>query len=349
MKYEGRPKYLVTADIAVLVRRWAEQNRFHAPSREFFSGLQQELMVALSEIFEPRGIQPDLLNWTDMKSRLMSLIEEEARGLPVISLDSVYVENADMRFSVTRLNALKDGTWIDLGHGPRPNAGMVDTQLTRIVQSSALEGLNDRRVVVVDDGVWSGSTFYALQELLKERGIEVAKFLVGVYRKSEDPAGQEYLQKLDAKVIPTEEGDYKPGEIFEWVCMRDFFPGVPFSGRTVGSLGETANGIELAAVAQFYPSQPVFGNIGAPYVLTLGNPVDWACIPAEHAKAFSLKCLELTRRLFVAIEEETSRVLGYHRPVQVKDLDRVPFRYLHRDWPVIRELDKTIEMVDRMY
>lgn len=346
------PKYLVTRDLSVLVRRWAEGQGFHVPGREFFEELHRDLDAELRRIFEPLGIAVTFMSWAEIKGNLLSLIEREANGYPVISLDRAYVETADIRFSTNRLVSWSshNRSWSDLGHGPRPGAGMITTQLERIASSSALARLKDKKVVVVDDGVWTGKTFYALQELLRGRGIEIQKFLVALHIKQQTPS--DLLKKLRAPIIPPDDERFKfePGEVMEWVCKRDFFLGVPYSGRTLGirDLGLPNGSDDPAAIRTYYPRQPLPGNQGAPYLLPLGNPIGWASIPAEEAKAFSQVCLGLARRLYEGIEEETSRVLGYPRPVFVKDLARPPFFYRRPDVRVIAEIDKSLEILETL-
>ena len=342
-----KQKYLVTSDLSVLVRRWAAKNDFHVPGREFFRGIHVALEDELKRIFEPRDIEVDFLSWATMKGRLLALIEAEVNGYPIIALDGVYVENPDMRFETNRLQGWQKNrrAWTDLGNGPRPGAGMISTQLERINNHSALYSLQEKKVVVVDDGVWTGRTFFALQELLKEHGIEVVKFLVGLYIKQADCE-----IKLDAPIIAAEHGLFSQGEIFEWVCQRDYVPGISYSGRTIGQSvdGMNLTGPTSPAEKKFYPNQPMAGNYGAPYVLPLGDPHSWASIPKEEVKAFSRFCLELARKLYDGIERETSRVLGYHRPVLVKDLDRPPFFYRHPDWTVLREIETSLNILESM-
>jgi len=85
-------------------------------------------------------------------------------------------------------------------------------------------------------------------------------------------------------------------EVIDEICERDFYPGVPLSGRTVkGQL-----------------------NVGAPYLLPFGKPTHWASIPKEWEKEFSRFCLQQTIKLWEEIEEISGKV------VRNCDLDRLP-------------------------
>ena len=93
----GKQQYLVTSDLSVLVKRWAKSKGLHVPGRRFFAGIHGDLETELRRIFSERDVEVVFLPWITMKTRLMQLIDEQSRGLPVISLDPVFVENADTR------------------------------------------------------------------------------------------------------------------------------------------------------------------------------------------------------------------------------------------------------------
>jgi hypothetical protein len=82
--------------------------------------------------------------------------------------------------------------------------------------------------------------------------------------------------------------------VVDEVCERDFYPGVLLSGRTL------------------YGSE----NVGLPYLLPFGDPVNWASIPEEKKYAFSEFCLNQTIKIFEEIE------LSSGRPVLCRDLER---------------------------
>jgi hypothetical protein len=83
-------------------------------------------------------------------------------------------------------------------------------------------------------------------------------------------------------------------DVIDEVCERDFYPGVPMSGRLLAGVG----------------------NWGAPYIKPFGNPEKWASIPSEHVADFSWLCLENAVALFETIEQLSGR------SVHIEDLDR---------------------------
>jgi len=301
------------------------------------------LIAELQRIFGPLGIDVQFISWSEMQQRLTSLIEEHSADRPpIITLDPVYVEGADMMFSTNRLTGFSkhSSTWTDLGKGPRPGSPMIDVQLAEMARHSSLG--RSKRVIVVDDGVWTGGTLAALDQLFLVRGIRVDKFLVALQIRQEEESHE--LRGIEDRIIAHRDGDFAPGEVIDYVCERDFYVGVPYSGRTLG-VSVSANGASgpKSAIQIYYPNLPMPGNFGAPYVAPLGDPEHWASIPSPEVKAFSRACLMLSRRLYVEVEKETKRRIGHARPVLVKDLDRPPFLYKKPDWHVIHEIDISLD------
>jgi hypothetical protein len=69
-------------------------------------------------------------------------------------------------------------------------------------------------------------------------------------------------------------------DLIDQVCERDFYAGVPYSGR------------EHAGA----------DNVGFPYFLPFGKPKDWASVPDKHQKIFSRMCIRTSIDLFEELE-----------------------------------------------
>ncbi len=74
-------------------------------------------------------------------------------------------------------------------------------------------------------------------------------------------------------------------EVIDEVCERDFYPGVPFSGRSL--IGES--------------------NIGLPYIIPFGKPRKWASIPTYFHKEFSKFCIDQAIILFEEIQRISNK------------------------------------------
>ncbi len=275
--------YVVSADIELLSRMWGEPRGFKLPTSEFFSDLRSEFQAVTQRAFSSTtrvDIVPE-----DGLNEIRSVVQ--ATGLPTISLDRVYFQSPDFRLDLTR-SVDADGE--DKGIIARSGALPVNKQLMEIVESGI------REAVLVDDVIFSGNLAMKLCEGLANCGIDIPIVCAGIgVREGVDKIRQ---SGREVKLVK----EY--GNVVDQICERDFYPGMPFSGRTlVSGYGN---------------------NIGVPYLYPFGQPVEWASIPEESAFVFSDECLKLTGKLYRAIEKASDR------SVLVRDLDRQVL-YLSRD------------------
>jgi len=141
--------------------------------------------------------------------------------LPVVSLDSRYVQSADQYLGISRG---VDQALNDVGYVPRANYPPVQDQLDSISKLG-------REIVLVDDVVYSGEMMEWLAAELAKRDVKVGAVVCGI-------AMYDGLAKLIENDI-----DVYGGTLFEAVedeiCERDFAI-VTGSGRRVDSLNANA-------------------------------------------------------------------------------------------------------------
>jgi len=343
----SKRKYLVSGDLRAIVSRWIGDNGpFYLPDKQMFEKLQAALVAKLSVIMAPRDIEVVYLPWDYLKTGMLVLISKHAGDCPIISLDNVYVEKgvADIYFDTNRIvkwskhDAEADwfGGWSEIGRGSRSSALGIAAQIDRIVNQGRIRRMQDKRVVVVDEGTWTLQSLVAFQKLLAEFDIRVEKFIVGIeIRPSQESKAEEEV--LGRPFYWVEK--YAREDVVDWVGERDFFPGVGLSGRKLGEKLENISDSET--MRQHYYAVPMEGNYGAPYLLPLGDPVAWANVPREKAKEFSLHCLDLTIQMYQAIEAETKRITKNPTRIRVKDLERPPYFFRKQaDESVVDELIK---------
>jgi len=263
--------YIVSADIYLLVKEWAKQNGFILPPEKFFYQLRKEFSDQMRRMFP----NFELVAEQEIFHGLTKLVMES--GLPSISLDRVYYYSG-LKLEIARLvdEAGKDRGL--LGH--RADSPLLLQQIRRLQKSEL------REVVLVDDVLYSGKLLERIINILSSINIRVPLICVGIGIAE----GIKYLdsKKCTIHCVRTYE------EVIDEVCERDFYPGVPLSGRLlVGN-----------------------NNIGVPYILPFGNPQSWASIPSEHALTFSKFCLRQTIKLF----EEVGRCSS--KPVLCRDIGR---------------------------
>lgn len=260
--------YVVSADIYLLLKKWASAKNFTLPPTDFFAKLRSDLRDKLAAIFA----RVDLLTEDKLQEGLRSLMASEWR--PVVSLDRVYTE-AQFTLELTRaVNARGD----DLGLVNRFGTPTLERQL---------EPLRDlKEVVLVDDVIFSGDLFVKVIDRLAEIGVKVG----GAYAGVGIGPGLDKIRDhgIQARCV------YEYSEVIDEICERDFYPGVPLSGRLVAGNG----------------------NISLPYILPFGRPGAWASIPDECQKDFSEFCWRQTIALFSEIERYSQRI------VRCRDLER---------------------------
>jgi len=294
IKVELPPEpYVVSRDLVPLLERWARENGFILPPAEFFDKLRREFTDYMKGMF-PRFefVHEDELakGISELVSKLASKLVSEKGLYPIIlSLDSVYYPT-DPPLGITRL---VDEKGEDRGYGRRPGTLPLLKQFREIQklkkeleEKSCNEDNEDNEdneefeVILVDDVIFTGKLLKRIAKRLSKMGFKVYIVAgIGIGKGVEElkEAGYEvYCVRIYERVI-------------DQVCERDFYPGVPFSGRTV-------------------VDREVGGrNVGAPYILPFGNPGKWASIPAKYWVRFSKFCIQQAIRLFEEIEKLSGR------------------------------------------
>jgi hypothetical protein len=256
--------YVVSLDIATLLAQWANRSGFKLPAKGMFDELRTALFTDLSHIFSA----VEFLSETSLRGPLARLVT--STGLPVLSLDEAYYP-LGYRLGMTRA-VHADRTKAGNTHraGMKSVAEQID-ELVRQVQGD---------VVLVDDVIFTGKHIAdELIPMLSKKGINIKAVVAAV-------GMQEGITRIGEKV-PHVQCVRTYDAVEDEICERDFFPGVPLSGRTV-------LGLE---------------RFGMPYVEPFGDPNEWACIPTHHVKRFSRSRIADTIRLYEAIERASCRIV----------------------------------------
>jgi len=248
--------YVVSADIYLLMKEWATQHGFVLPARKFFCQLREEFSNYMHRVFS----NFELVSEDEISRGLANLVAES--GLPTISLDRVYFKS-ELNLEIARL---VDEKGKDRGLGHRAGTPPISQQIRKLQMSGV------REVAIVDDVVFTGALLERIIDLLSRINVRVPLICAGIGIAE----GIKRINgtKHEVRCVRAYE------EVVDEVCERDFYPGVPLSGRLLVG-GE---------------------NIGVPYLLPFGNPESWASIPSEQTATFSKLCLHQTISLFDEIE-----------------------------------------------
>ena len=254
--------YVVSADIYLLLTKWAKEKNFILPGKEFFDKLRQELSVYMLQIF----ISFEFISEEEISKHIQGVTTES--GLPVVTLDQVYCPSV-YGINLTRKVDLK---------------GEDKGLYSRFGSPSFLKQLNDlkmkgiRQICLVDDVIFSGVLIERLIKVLSGFGITVPRVCAGIgIVEGIDRISKKKKIKIDCAKIYD--------DVIDEVCERDFYLGIPYSGRSV--VGD--------------------GNISLPYFFPFGKPGRWASIPPTFEIEFSKFCINQTVSLFEEIEKVSSK------------------------------------------
>lgn len=170
-----------------------------------------------------------------------------------------------------------------LGIGPRAMAAPIETQIEHI----ALKCKNGK-VVLVEDGTFTGSTIAFLLHLLQKHSVSVNAIVAGIGF----PDALASLRQNNA-IFEVVEKIRNP---LDWLPDHDFLPFMPGAGKL---LGKYVNGIPHPSYDQEGDSYCI------PYILPFAaSPLmeKWTSIPETHTGPLSLFCLQKAEQLFSAID-----------------------------------------------
>ncbi len=283
--------YIVSADIKLLLANWAQTRGFAMPSDDFFVSLRLEFCDMMRGIF-PHFI---FIHEDELVQGLDALAA--ACETPVVSIDRTY-HPTPLSLDITRLcKAPNNGApVVNARHGRPP----LEEQIESIRRQST-------NIALLDDVIFSGDQTLAIADKLESHGVKIKTVIAGIGIGE----GVDRILKLGIDVRCVRRFDTAIDE----VCERDFYPGVPFCGRSLAGAD----------------------NVGIPYILPFGKPVDWASIPPDKAAAFSEFCLAQTIKLYRAIGEASKR-----QPT-CRDLERQIYGVKNDDRPVVDALLATID------
>lgn len=283
MEGERRP-YVVSDDINGLMSSWAAHNGLEVPQSGVFKSVTRDLRSQLEGIF-PENV--DVIDESTIRPGLEALVQSSRT--PVISLDRAYVRpdlpNVEGYIDLTRG---VDESFRDIGIRQRPGHETKDQQLAKLWTPTP------QPVALVDDVLFTGGSLLGLAEDLALVNRPVTKVIAGIAIGD----GVTRLENSGIEVTYVEKYD----NVIDEVCARDFYPGVPFSGRSI-----------------FTPTGEVWS---APYIAPFGDPVVWASIPEERAQDFSQACLEQAITVWSAVEKASETKIPSSRiPRRIKGVD----------------------------
>lgn len=236
----------------------------------------------------------------EMVSSMMEAMNDVYGKYPIITLDKIYVSVDDQNLiflDCTRLDGSKDL----VSRNNVNNDQNVDNQIDMI--SKKLKEQGQRKIILVDDVVFSGTVLRTVTKKFLEKGIAV----MGIRSAISTIESYEFFNS----VLPfgLKCGYVMEKDVIDQICERDFYFGVAQSGISI----KTQNGVVYKA----------------PYFTPFGDPVERASIPSEQEIYFSDGCIKrsialwrsLNKTIYVKELPETIMNAPLEEPV-VKVLER---------------------------
>lgn len=281
-KASWKEPFVVSSDLFGLMQAWSTESGYKVPSKRFFDNLTKKLKKELHSVFEGRV---DVISEERLRRGMNRLARRSHQ--PILSLDRAYVNDQTPNvIGYVDLTRLVDENQEKIGLGGRDGKTTIEEE----VGKHSIEGLV-QPVTLIDDVIFGGDTNVVIAEALERVGRPVPEMIAGVTIRE----GGDKLRAMGVKLRSVKE--YK--KVVDEVCERDFFAGVPYSGKTM----KMPNG-SVTSVPYFEPfarSDKLKG---------------YTSIGSDKAKSFSEFCLDQSIHLW----EEVERVNG--RPIPAKDVPR---------------------------
>lgn len=269
------PKYVISEDICIILPEWGKPRKILIPDSNFFSRLRLQMKSLLEDIFGDQKVV--LVPAAEIQAGLKKYVA--ATDFDIVSLDPWYYRG-DYHLEINRVvdaQLMNQGERERFGHLP------IAKQIDRLRQAQIKE------VALLDDVVFTGNNIADLIDKLQRQGIRVRLVIAGVAVAE----GIKKMKELGVKLEAVRRYEL----IIDEICERDFYPGVPHSGRTV--IGHNH-------------------NVGAPYLIPFGKPAEWASIPPAWVEEFSRFCLRQSLELW----QEIGQLNGRH--ITCQELSRLP-------------------------
>lgn len=267
---ENENPFVLSQDINYLLRDWAAEKGYRIPDpRPYQRELAGEIksMFPVSEIIGEKELQ---------ETAKETLVRSEKNEGICLSMDRAYMPAVDVSKKAFYLDSSRqiDKNFNSIGLGTRDKSN--PDLLSQLI--SIQKKVGTKPVDIYDDVAFGGDTMLEVLSLAKKSGLNIKNVNLAI-------STTEAIEKITKAGFNCLVG-YEYKTILDEICERDFFVGSPYSGRTIIDGAETK---------------------GAPYLLPLGLPVEWASVPEKSAIEFSQFCLTLALDFWTKSEKISGR------------------------------------------
>jgi len=254
--------------------------------------LEKELVKSIDEAVGADNATI-LVSETDLEREIHSIVQEIDGQVVNASRDIALP--SQFHLDVTRL-ANRQGQFI--GHGPRPGTDYLNRQFDLIKK-----GVGDCRVVLIEDGAYTGKTVRFILNKLKEHQISQAVIVVGMIFREAKFTLLDEIARGDVVIVRDE------SDAIDWLPLHDLIPFTPRSGKVLGHCeidGKPYPVYDYHGVSLSFPYIEPFSTVHMRGWTSIGEP--------DVRRKLSQKCLEITSRLYHFLD--SFRV----EPITIEDL-----------------------------
>ncbi|MEI6650733.1 MAG: phosphoribosyltransferase [Candidatus Moraniibacteriota bacterium] len=312
--------YILTHDIGDKISSFNKYG-IHAPvaSDPIFSDFQEELKVRLERVtgysvlpVSMRKMTEDVIDAAFERKRVQKNAVVISSCPEIAKSESGWIEEGH----VINVNRLIDGVGNFIGIGSRPGYPPIESQMERI-RSAAISSSFTHPLILVEDGIFSGSTLLFLLQSVRDAGLKIDAIVVG-FAFSRGLAAVK--RQFDGDIIVINEIP----DLVDWMPDHDFVPFSPSCGRVIGV---SING----------SSHPFYSEEGcsysAPYLLPFAPIEKWASIPFGKSSDFSLFCATWSLHLFQKIEDMNKKKMLIGDLIVIKPQISIPLSVGQRRLP----------------
>jgi len=302
--HHPRRTYILTKDLGPKVNLLGQVGiKTPPPDDPLFGDIQQELARLITSYFPNDEVR--VVTTKDLAGEILAEAKSRISGFDKSNIISTCTDITAAGNGVAiEVNRIIDTAGTIIGLGPRPGYPSVQSQ---VHQLNAV--FYNKKLVLVEDGTFTGGTLKRVLELLNHR---VQTVVVGIGFPSAIKAIKEnYLGEV--AVIEHIE------DPLDWMPDHDFFPFVPNCGRIVGShsgMGDN-EGVPSLAVGRGLMEGASFCM---PYLrpfLNAETMSKWTNVPLEHDLPLSRFCLEAAVEIYRVLEKLN------HQELYIGELMRV--------------------------
>ena len=301
------------------------------PNREMVDKIEDGLTRRITKSFEGSKSVVEVIRFGDFCDEIVSAAKEIKIRMPdaivITTTPMISYESGGTCIGLSRLIDF-EGNIITVG--ARAGSGSVESQIEHISRDLA-----GKRVIILEDGSFTGGTLCYMVEQLSTHRAKVAAIVMGILF----PLAREKLAATFHGELVCRYNFEKP---FDWMPSHDFFPFVPNAGRVMGTkVGDSLIPIHLFDRA----------TLSKPYVLPYGRLGQWAGLSMTQDELvwFSQYCIMGSIEIFQEMERLNGRPVCVGDLIDTRPVTSVPVAFGRKQVDFYSLGDRVVDLLNNDY